>query len=258
MGAKIDRTGEKGVNTFGSEVIIVKYRMNRDIDVYFPEYDWIAKNRQYDNFKRGTIKCPYEKRYYGVGYIGEGEYKVLENGKATKCYNTWHDMLKRCYDEKFHEKYPTYKGCKACDEWQNFQNFAKWYYENYYEIEGEVMHLDKDILIKHNKIYSPETCIFVPQTINLLFTKSNKLRGKSLIGTTPVNDKYVSQCNLINSETGKSKQEYLGYYDTEEKGFEVYKHYKEKNIKEVADYFKGQIPEILYDTLYKYEVEITD
>ena len=69
MGRKsIDKTGETRINTFGSKMIIVEYRKYSDIDVYFPEYDWIAKNQQYNNFKTGNIKCPYEKRVFGVGY----------------------------------------------------------------------------------------------------------------------------------------------------------------------------------------------
>ena len=167
-------------------------------------------------------------------------------------------MLQRCYYDKFHERNPTYIGCKVCDEWLNFQNFAEWYEKNYYEVEGETMCLDKDILVKHNKIYSTDTCIYVPQTINLLFTKNNSKRGESVIGTTPFKGKYVVQCHLINPKTGKSKYEYLGRYDTQEKAFEVYKYYKEKNIKEVADYFKNLIPKRLYDGMYSYEVEITD
>ena len=129
--------------------------------------------------------------------------------------------------------------------------------DNYYEIEGEEMNLDKDILVKHNKIYSPETCVFVPHKINKLFVKGDKVRGKSVIGTSLFkNGKYRVDCNLFNPETGKSRLEYLGLYDTQEKGFEVYKYYKERNIKQVADYYKGQIPQKLYDALYKYEVEI--
>ena len=121
------------------------------------------------------------------------------------------------------------------------------------------MCLDKDILYKGNKIYSPETCIFAPHRINTLFTKRDRSRGESPIGTSPrKNGKYVAQCNLINPETGKSKKETLGLYDTQEKAFEVYKYYKEKNIKEVADYFKEYIPEILYNGMYNYQVEITD
>jgi hypothetical protein len=259
MSGKIDRTGEVGYNNFGSEMIIIRYKTNKDIDIYFPEYNWMAKNKQYGDFKKGEIKCPYDRNIYGVGYLGEGEYKCKENGKLTKVYNIWNSMLQRCYDEKRHKKQPTYIDCEVDKNWHDFQNFGKWYEENYYEIEGEIMCLDKDILIKHNKLYSPERCVFVPETINKLFTKCDKSRGESVIGTSPTrNGKYQAHCCLINLETGKSKQQYLGVYDTQEKGFEVYKYYKEKNIKQVADYYFGRIPTELYDALYRYEVEITD
>lgn len=259
MGRKsIDRTGEKGINNFGSEMIIVEYKKAIDIDVYFPEYDWTCRNRTYNDFKNGNIKCPYDKSVYDVGYIGEGKYKVNKNGKNTRVYDIWKGMLRRCYDKKFQEKHPTYISCEVDKKWHNFQNFAKWYYDNYYEIEGERIELDKDILVKHNKIYSPETCIFVPETINLLFTKRQINRGESVIGTTPFKGKYMVQCWLINPETGKSKQEYLGSYDTQEKAFEIYKYYKERNIKKVADYYEELIPVELYDALYRYEVEIND
>ena len=121
------------------------------------------------------------------------------------------------------------------------------------------MCLDKDILVKHNKTYSPNTSIFVPQTINKLFTKRQNDRGESVIGATLCeNGKYVVHCSLINPETGESKQKHLGYYDTQEKAFQVYKYYKEKNIKEVADYYKEHIPEKLYNAMYEYKVEIND
>lgn len=68
---RIDRTGEKNINNFGSEMVITEYRNKKDIDVYFSKYDWTAKNRQYNDFKVGNISCPYEKRTYGVGYLGE-------------------------------------------------------------------------------------------------------------------------------------------------------------------------------------------
>ena len=257
---KIDKTGEKNINTFGSEMIIVKYRTNKDIDVYFQKYNWTFKGTTYSNFKKGEIKCPYEPRVYGVGYVGEGEYKCRENGKDTKVYRTWYDMLRRCYDEKNLKRNPTYVNCKVSKSFHNFQNFAKWYYDNYYQIEGERMELDKDILVKHNKIYSPETCVFVPETINLLFTKRQNDRGESVIGVTynKRDKKYATRCNLLNPETGKSKSKYLGTYETQEKAFEVYKYYKEKNIKVVADYYKNKIPNKLSNAMYNYEVETTD
>ena len=180
--------------------------------------------------------------------------------KKTKCYMTWVNMLNRCYDTKRHEKQPTYKHCIVCNEWLNFQNFAKWYKDNYYEIKGQKMCLDKDILYKGNKIYSPDNCIFVSNDINVLFTKHDKDRGDYPIAVSyhKQNDKFESTCSVYDFKENKSKNKYLGLYDTPEKAFEVYKQYKEKYIKEVADHYKNQIPEKLYYALYNYEVEITD
>lgn len=254
----IDRTGEEGINNFGSKIIISKYKNARDIDIFFPEYNWTAKNRIYSEFKKGTIKCPYELRYYNKGYLGEGIYKPTINHKNTRCYDTWYDMLKRCYNYKFHDKYPTYKECKVTEEWHNFQNFAKWYEDNYYEIENEVMCLDKDILVKGNKLYSSETCIFVPQRINKLFISASNIRGKYPIGVfyDKDRDKYVVNCSVIIN--GINKQKKIGRYNTSEEAFIVYKQFKENYIKEVADEYKDLIPSKLYEAMYNYEVEIND
>jgi len=261
MGKFKDRTGEENYNTFGSKMIIVEYRKCSDIDIYFPQYNWTARSVEYGNFKKGNILCPYEPTTYGIGYIGEGKYKIHdENNKLTKCYTTWHSMLQRCYDEKCQEKQPTYKNCKICKEWLNFQNFAEWYYNNYYKIEGERMCLDKDILVKGNKMYSPENCIFVPHNINILFTKRDKVRGKHPIGVCyhKQTEKFEAKCSVYDNEKKIRRIKYLGYYETPEQAFEVYKQFKEKYIKQVADYYKEHISNKLYNTLYKYEVEITD
>lgn len=260
MSKKIDRTGETRLNNFGSQMIIVEYRMSKDMNVYFPEYDWTAESVEYGQFKKGNVKCPYEKRVYGHGYLGEGKHKASENSKGTKCYDAWWHMLGRCYNPKYHEKEPTYKGCTVSKEWLNFQNFAEWYYNNYYEIEGQQMALDKDILVKGNKIYSSDTCVFVPQNINMLFVKCDKSRGNLPIGVyyKKRTGKFQAYCSVYNFEENKSEKIHLGYYDTPEKAFEVYKQFKEQNIKEVAEYYKGKIPKKLYDAMCGYEVDIDD
>ena len=120
------------------------------------------------------------------------------------------------------------------------------------------MEIDKDILCKGNKIYSPQTCIIVPQRINKLFTKSNKLRGDLPIGVyyNKQNKKYRSQISKI--ENGKKQRVYLGLYNTPQEAFESYKKAKENYIKQVADEYKLYIPKELYDAMYDYRVEITD
>ena len=258
MSKKINRVGEEGINKFGSKMIIKEYRKYKDIDVYFPKYNWVFKHTQYTHFKNGNIKCPYEPRYYDKGYLGEGKYKVWENGKTTDEYNIWYNMLKRCYEPKCHKEYPTYKGCRVEDYLLNFQNMGEWIKENYYEIPGEKMCLDKDILCKGNKVYSRETCIFVPERINTLFVKRDNNRGKDPIGMYQLSSgNYQVQCN---NEYGKYV--YLGTYSTKEEAFRVYKEYKEKVIKEVIDSYEGKIPEPHYtrlkEAMYNYKVEIDD
>ena len=132
----IDRIGEERVNNFGSKMVIREYRNNRDIDVYFPEHDFTFEHTRYGDFKNGRIKCPYEPRVYGVGYLGEGKYKAKENGKNTDEYIIWYNTLRRCYNPKLHEKYPTYKGCKVEDWLLNFQHMEEWIDNNYYEVPG--------------------------------------------------------------------------------------------------------------------------
>ena len=239
-------------------MIIKEYRKAIDIDIYFPEYDWTFEHAQYNDFKNGNIKCPYEPRSFGIGYLGEGKYKVLENGKYKMEYIIWHNMLKRCYDPKLHEKYSTYKECEVEEYLLNFQHMGEWINKNHYEVPGEKMCLDKDILRKGNKVYSRDTCIFVPERINTLFVKANNARGDDPIGVSDLpSGNYRVFCS-----NGYGKQIYLGLYTTKEEAFNVYKQYKEKVIKEVIDSYEGKIPEPYYsrlkEAMYNYEVEIDD
>ena len=248
-----DRTGEKGVNKWGSKMTIINYNNNANIKIEFENGYEIGTT--YREFKKGSVKSPYDKSVYGIGYLGVGNYKTYYYDTIkTEEYRVWCHMLERCYDDKHREKFPTYKGCSACEEWLCFQNFAKWFNENFYEIEEETMHLDKDILCKGNKIYSPNNCVFVPQRINELFTKRNKLRGDYPIGVdfNKRNKLFRARCSTLQGN------KHLGYYKTKEEAFKVYKIEKEKEIKNRADNYKDFIPEKLYSAMYKYEVEIRD
>ena len=104
----------------------------------------------------------------GVGFIGAGKYEVRIGGVISKQYQVWSAMLARCYNNKVKEKKPTYAGCYVCDEWHDFQVFAKWHDANYFNGSE----LDKDILIDGNKEYSPKTCLFVTQ-------KENKIKARA-------------------------------------------------------------------------------
>lgn len=254
MGKKDDRINETRVNNDGEEMKIIRYGNYDDIDIQFINDGTIVEHRTCSNFKTGKVKNPMTPSVYGIGYFGIGDYKSTNgNGKHTKCYKTWCHMHERCYDPKYHEKYPTYKNCKVCKEWNNYQNYAKWSDENYYEVGNEKMTLDKDILKKGNKVYSPDNCVFVPNSINVLFTKSNKTRGEFPIGVRKHGNKFQAQLSK-----GNGKQISLGYFNTPEEAFFAYKKAKEQYIKEVAEEYKDKIPCKLYEAMVAYEVEIDD
>ena len=129
--------------------------------------------------RRGGVKDKLLPSVYGAGYLGDGEYKPYADGRNTKAYAVWNSVLQRCYDANCHEQHPTYKECIVCEEWLNFQVFAKWFEENY--IEG--CDLDKDIKVKGNKTYSPEFCKFATPAENAI-----EANAKHFIFTNPEGD----------------------------------------------------------------------
>ena len=179
--------------------------------------------------------------YYGFGV---NDMKMYHNGKMDKWFDVWHDMLKRCYSHKFQINNPTYIGCTVCDEWLIASNFKKFYDENY--VTG--YELDKDLWIFNNKIYSPETCRFVPIQLNLLFNDSKAKRGDYPIGITKNKDNYyIARINRY------GKRYYLGFRKDVESAYELYRTAKIEYVKEVADNYltNGIIDTKLYNSILK-------
>lgn len=254
-----NRVGEKFLTNEGYEIEIIEYYGNRQCTVRFNDKrGTIVANKEYADLKKRVVKNPFHKSLYGVGYMGQGIYKGRHpRGEHTKTYNTWSAMLERCYSEKCQEKYPTYKGCTVDERWHNFQVFAEWFENNYNPEYMKNWQLDKDILIKGNKVYSPETCSLVPNEINCLIIKTDSKRGELPVGV--ILQKETGKF-IANIRAGKEsrKTTYLGTFKTSEEAFEAYKITKEVYIKVVADKYKHQITEQCYQALYNYQVEITD
>ena len=226
---------------------IICYRKIDDIDIVFlDEYEYIVRNTTYCNFKSGQIKNPYDKSLYGVGYMGVGKFssRNSEMKKPSDEYEVWTGMMGRCYHDK--EKYPAYCGVTTvCEQWHCFQNFAKWFDDNKYEVDGR-LHIDKDILYPNCKIYSPETCLLIPQRINMLFLNKPNKRGLPN--------------GISKSKSGKFAAVYcgkhIGTYSTLESAYAAYAEEKEKKIKQVADEYRNIIPKKAYEALYAYKLDI--
>lgn len=250
MAQLINRVGETFTSKVFGVIKIVEYFTNRNCTIQF-EDGTIVKNIQYGHLKDDQIKNPNTPNIHGVGFIGQGNYTSWK--EHLRIYKTWVGVLDRCYSTRLHEIHPTYIGCTADPNWHNYQVFAKWYEENFKHHMGS-WHLDKDILQKGNKIYSPETCCFVPSQINTLFTKGKSVRGAYPIGVG------INKSNKFHARISRDSKTriHLGTFDTSGEAFQAYKTAKEDYIKEVAELWKDSISENTYKALYNYKVEITD
>ena len=202
------------------------------------------------NIKHKRVKDAFAPIVCGVGYLGTKKNMILAPSK-TPAYFAWHNMISRCYSEDIHSKRPTYQDCSVCEEWKCFATFKEWF-DNQVYFNG--WKLDKDILVKGNKVYSPDTCCFVPNEVNVLFTKRQNCRGELPIGVQYSESKRRYKSSVRRDNNGA----FLGYYSTPEEAFQAYKVAKEAWIKEVADKWKDKLDPKVYDALYQYEVEITD
>lgn len=198
--------------------------------------------------KHGCPRCNVSqksKKVLGVGVNDVANATIV----SYISYSLWLDILKRCYSERRLKRFPTYIGCSISEEWKLFSEFRKWFDSHY--IEG--WSLDKDILVKGNKVYGPKTCCFVPNEINTFFTKRQNDRGKFVIGVVNKrNNKYISSISI----NGHIK--HLGCFETEEEAFDAYKEAKEEQAKKLADKYKTQLDPRVYEALYNYNVAITD
>ena len=163
-------------------------------------------------------------------------------------------MLMRCYSDTYQKKQPTYKDCEVSENFKFYEYFYEWCNKQI-GFGNEGWQLDKDLLVKGNKVYNEYSCVFIPKEINSLLTKRESMRGEHLIGVYyHKRDKaFVAQVSK-----NKGKREYLGCFKTEIEAFNAYKQAKEAFVKEQANVWKSQIDDRAYEALMKYTVNIDD
>lgn len=142
-----------------------------------------------DVIQTGSIKNPYYPSVQGAGFIGSGKYSTSDRER----YTSWGSMIARCYREKFKERNPSYLDCSCVIEWNNYQNYCEFYENDVWRKSG--WHLDKDLLVRGNKIYSPETCVYLPQELNspaLSFKETKNKYGYKNVGLCPNKGEWMS------------------------------------------------------------------
>lgn len=191
------------------------------------------------------------KLVYGVGFNDRSR-QAFSNGIHLKEYRTWSNML-RCYSDDFVLNNPTYLGVTVSDNFKHYSYFYDWCHDQIGFGENGFQ-ISKNILSKQCKKYSEENCVFIPQELNKLLTKSDASRGLLPVGIdfNKANNKYRVRVRV----DGRSKL--LGYFTDVIDAFVVYKEHKEREIKSIAERNKHKIDIRAYDALMNYKVDITD
>ena len=163
---------------------------------------------------------------YGVGIndmpLGSCSERTGSKNIPYIWYRAWNGMLRRCYDPKFLRKWPTYEGCSVASEWHRLSIFKGWFDANY----QDGFHLDKDILVPGNKVYSSDTCCLVPPRINTLIT--NQKPQNTGVHYIVDGGGYIARTSRNGSPF------YAGYYATKDEAAVAYKEVKRAVVKEVA------------------------
>lgn len=243
--SKIDRTGETNVNHQGFKMTIIKYESYDKTTVEFEDKYKTQTVISYQHFKNGFMRNP--SFIWLAGRILIDKNDVNENPIA---YQKYRAMIDRCYGKQKYNNV-VYKGCEVCKEWFDFENFVKWFNENYYTIENESMELDKD-LFGDGKLYSPNTCIFVPHKLNSWFAVMGKNNQERLNENLPTGVSYhkgrgYKHYRVVSLEKGQ-------LFYTPEEAYEAYKANTELKFKNYAEQHKDAIPLKLYEKLINYEI----
>ena len=231
---------------------VLKYNNSKDVVIEFLKtgYRKVAEMKEVRN---GKVKDPYSPSVFDVGILGT-KYPSSVIGVQTKEYELWNNILKRCYSDTLKKRYPTYEDCEVSENFKSYEYFYEWCHKQVgFDVNG--FELDKDLLVKGNKVYSESTCVFIPKEINSLLIKRGASRGECLIGVS-----WHKRGKAFIAQVGKNKgkQEHLGLFNTELEAFNAYKQAKEAFVKEQANKWKSQIDIRAYEALMSYEVNIDD
>lgn len=247
-----DFIGREYQTNYSGKCFVVDAKSSYDMTVMF--YDGHCSKVYKGNLDKGKVYNPYYKGnlIHGVGVFDRP--KIIDKVSCTKIRTMWYNMLERCYCEKFHKKQPTYAGMTVSEDWKVFSKFERDVKEmvNFEKCLTENWALDKDSVVVGNKVYSKDTCCFIPQRLN---SKLSTLTNLETYGSGCSMLPYGSYRVLVG---GHGKFFQVGYFKTPEEAFSAYKIAKEEHIKVLANKWKDKIDPRAYEALINYQVEITD
>lgn len=259
---KEEREGQIFYNTNNNKFTVINYIDSHNVQVEF-ESGYKTWTR-WERIKRGYVKDLYSPNK--SGFILDMDITNSNDPYIELIYSQFVNMHTRESNDNYHISRPLSVGITICPEWMYFSNFYKWVNSQsnfpYLIQQSERICVEKDILIKNNKLYSPLTCCLVPSSINALICVHSTVRGKYPLGVTEAcNGKYViAKWQNPITHQGEWSTVFPNTPEGIQKAFNVYKYNREKYIKEKANiyYKKHLITEPCYKALLNFTINIDD
>lgn len=203
---------------------------------------------QADRIRKGGVRNPFEKRKDGLSFTGYGYCHTLPEEVRADIYKRWNSLVRRTLCPTFYvpNRRNSYEDVTLCEEWHNFQNFCRFCAENKYYHRD--FHLDKDLLVRGNKIYSPEACCFLPQYLNGVISINYETGNGLPVGVNKKGSKYEAAISY------KGSRKRIGVYSTTEEASVAYVKAKEAYVKELALEWKDKIDPRAFEALMNWTV----
>lgn len=211
---------------------VIKYENSRSIYVMFE--DGTVTRVSGGNLCSGSISNPNRPTVFDVG-VNDVEVKDY----TDKRYVLWHSILRRSYSEVYHKSKPSYKDVRVSEDWKRLSNFMKDIEKlpNFDMALSNNWEIDKDVLSNGEKVYSKETCCFLPREINILFTRESTKGLKTGVSYNKRLCKFVASINI-----GKGSG-HIGVYKTEKSAHTAYCKEKQKHLDSLILKYGDKLPE---------------
>jgi hypothetical protein len=236
-----------------SNAIVLEKLSNTRSKIKFMDTGYIADFYNV-NIERGEFKDRLRPSLCGVGY------GVMRGDSISPFHKTWQNMINRCHNPTYNDKYKSYSDCSVIEGWYDFRNFREWC-EHTHPYNTEVkFELDKDMRLQGNRVYSPETCMWIPKKLNQYI---NEVKGASSVtgvkGVSPAmrsGEGVTDGVYEVRCADGKGGRVFLGHVNSIEEGSLIYKNYKEGRLKFLAEEYlvSGVIPKATYEIIVKYKI----
>ena len=246
MEAKKIEVGDIFSTNAGGEVEVVEYRGALEVVVKHLDKWGHEDVVQTDLLRKGVVKNPYKPSVFGKGFMGVGKYRASSApSRQSPAYKAWVGLIRRTYEPSYLSSGRNIYGSTVCEEWHNFQNFAEWFY-NEPNSDNPEFRLDKGMRVWGGRLYSPETCSYVPKCFHVWMTTKPRVSRELPRGVHPSGAKYLVMLN------GDGRNNYLGTFETVAEAQEVYEYNLHKKYRQLAIEHCDEIHPEVYDNLMEF------